>query len=233
MMKNDPIHNLSHIRDHIRHYEQVYHRKPGTVSLLAVSKTFPAAQVLTLNRVGQQDFGESYLLEAITKISALCSNFITWHFIGMIQTNKTKQIAQNFSWVHTVCRLKEAQRLSQARGASLPPLNLCIQVKLDANPKKNGIAPCDVKALALQIQTLPFVKLRGLMTVPPISDDFEEQRKYFRQIADLQAELITQGIDLDTLSMGMTHDLEAAIAEGATIVRVGRGLFGARSKQSE
>lgn len=220
--------NLKTIQQRIAYAEQIYQRSSGAVTLLAVSKGHSAARVASLYDAGLRHFGENYVQEALGKISTLSQKNIIWHFIGQIQTNKARWIAQNFSWVHTVSRFKEAQLLCAGCPTQKPPLNICIQVKLDPNPHKGGILPAHVFELIPQIQTLPQLRLRGLMTVPPITDDFKEQRHYFHLLHDLFQQLNQQGAQLDTLSMGMTHDLEAAIAEGATLVRIGTGLFGPR-----
>jgi pyridoxal phosphate enzyme (YggS family) len=212
----------------IRTAELKYHRPPDSVCLLAVSKSQAPTQIATLFDAGQQSMGENYLQEALVKISALSQKQLIWHFIGQCQLRKVPLIAQNFSWVHTVSRLKEAQALSNHRPKDLGALNLCIQVKLDDNPNRSGAKMEDIADLVKAIQPLPHLKLRGLMTIPPITEDFDLQRKYFRLIKNLMMQLNEQGAHLDTLSMGMTHDLEAAIAEGATIVRVGTGIFGPR-----
>ncbi|MBN9286486.1 MAG: YggS family pyridoxal phosphate enzyme [Gammaproteobacteria bacterium 39-13] len=224
----DLIANFHTVLQRIRAAEQKYNRLSGSVSLLAVSKTHTPEQILTLNDAGQQSFGENYVKEALVKLSAVAQKQLTWHFIGPIQTNKTKDIAQNFSWVHTVCRITEAEHLSRFRASVGEPLNICIQIKLDNNPRKSGVALKDVPALITAIKTLPYLRLRGLMTLPPYVEGFEEQRKYFSLLRALFEQLNQQGETLDTLSMGMTHDLEAAVAEGATIVRIGTGLFGPR-----
>ncbi len=205
-----------------------FQRQPGSVSLLAVSKSHAPTLISALIAAGQHDFGENYLQEALLKISALSQKRLVWHYIGPIQSKKAPEIAHNFSWVHTISRFKEAHLLSQHRPPFLDPLQICIQVKLDDNPKKSGIAISDVASLIESIKELPHIRLRGLMTIPPFSEDFEQQRKYFSLLKTLFLSLNAQGAQLNTLSMGMTHDLEAAIAEGATIVRIGTGIFGSR-----
>lgn len=220
--------NLEMIQQRILVAQQCVHRPPGSVSLLAVSKTQAITQIAQLFALGQKDFGENYVQEALPKIQALSDKPLIWHFIGPVQSKKTKDIAQYFSWVHTVSRLKEAQHLSDARSPQLPALNLCIQVKLDNSPAKGGIFPQDVPELVGAIKNLPRLSLRGLMALPPLEEDFEQQRQYFKIVRDLFEALNQKGANLDTLSMGMTQDLEAAIAEGSTLVRVGTGLFGPR-----
>lgn len=204
-------------------------RSAGGISLLAVSKTFPAADVRAALEAGQHSFGESYLQEALAKIEALRDLDIEWHFIGPIQSNKTRPIAENFSWVHGVERLKIAERLSEQRPPSLPPLNICLQVNVSGETSKSGVSPAEAEALALQVAKLPNLKLRGLMAIPAPTDDLAAQRKPFAQLRALFEQLNRHGLQLDTLSMGMSHDMAAAILEGATIVRVGTAIFGARS----
>jgi PLP dependent protein len=198
--------------------------------LLAVSKEQPTSAIREVAIAGQLDFGESYLQEALGKIEALADLELTWHYIGQIQSNKTRPIAEHFHWVHTVDRLKIAERLSEQRPATSPDLNICIQVKLADEPGKGGIAPAESTALAQAIVRLPRVRLRGLMCIPPPREDFAAQLTYFRQCSELQRSLNEKGLALDTLSMGMSTDLEAAIAAGATIVRVGTAIFGERGK---
>ncbi|MBS0286568.1 MAG: YggS family pyridoxal phosphate-dependent enzyme [Proteobacteria bacterium] len=222
----DILTNLHILLQRIRDAEQTYHRVPGSVSLLAVSKSHASTLIETLLGAQQHDFGENYLQEALIKISALENKQLTWHFIGPIQSKKAPLIAQHFNWVHTVSRFKEAQALSEHRPQNLGHLNICIQVKLDNNPKRGGVVPEDVPALIEVIKPLPLLRLRGLMTIPPFSEDFEQQRKYFSLVKTLY-EQVNDGT-MDTLSMGMTSDLEAAIAEGSTMVRIGTGLFGPR-----
>ncbi len=220
--------NLNAIMQRIQAAVQKYQRPAGSVSLLAVSKSHAPTLISTLNAAGQQDFGENYLQEALLKISALSQKRLVWHYIGPIQSKKASEIAHNFSWVHTISRVKEAHLLSQHRLHELGPLQICIQVKLDDNPRKSGIAISDVPSLIESINEIPNLRLRGLMTIPPFTEDFEQQRIYFSLLKTLFLNLNAQGAKLDTLSMGMTHDLEAAIAEGATIVRIGTGIFGPR-----
>jgi pyridoxal phosphate enzyme (YggS family) len=171
------------------------------------------------------DFGENYLQEALGKQAELTDLPLSWHFIGPIQSNKTRAIAENFAWVHSVDRLKIAQRLSEQRPADLPPLNICIQVNVSGEASKSGCTPADLPALAAAISALPRLKLRGLMAIPEPTEDRAEQDAAFATVRDLQASL---NLGLDTLSMGMSHDLESAIAQGATWVRIGTALFGAR-----
>jgi pyridoxal phosphate enzyme (YggS family) len=203
-------------------------RRPENITLLAVSKVFPADAVREAYHAGQSAFGESYVQEALDKIAALRDLLLEWHFIGPIQSNKTRAIAENFAWVHSIDRLKIAERLAAQRPQNQLPLNVCIQVNVSGEDSKSGVAPSEVLALAQAMAGLPQLKLRGLMAIPAPADDLEEQRKPFAQLRALMAQLNEQGLGLDTLSMGMSHDLEAAIMEGATIVRVGSAIFGER-----
>ena len=221
--------NINSIREQITEAEEKYDRQPGSVQLLAVSKTRPLEDVRAAFSVNQLDFGENYLQDALTKIADISESTIAWHFIGPIQSNKTRQIAENFDWVHTIDRLKIAQRLSEQRDPSIKPLNVCIQVNTSNEASKSGINTEDVIELAQQVNALPNICLRGLMTIPASTNDFEQQRQPFRLLRELKEELQSQGIELDTLSMGMTNDMEAAIAEGSTIVRIGTAIFGERN----
>ena len=200
-------------------------RSENSVQLLAVSKTKPAQDLREAYAAGLRDFGENYLQEALGKQLELADLPLIWHFIGPIQSNKTRAIAEHFDWVHSVDRLKIAQRLSEQRPAELPPLNICIQVNVSGEASKSGCTPADLPALAEAISTLPRLKLRGLMAIPEPTDDRAEQDAAFAAVQRLQASL---NLPLDTLSMGMSHDLESAIAQGATWVRIGTALFGAR-----
>ena len=203
-------------------------RTPASISLLAVSKTFGPDLIRAALNDGQYAFGESYLQEALPKIAALADLPIEWHFIGPLQSNKTKLIAQTFAWVHGVDRAKIAQRLAEQRGPHLPPLNICLQVNVSGEASKSGVAPSQLTALAREVASLPHIKLRGLMVIPAPTEDVAAQRSAFRRVRMLFEQLNTQGFALDTLSMGMSHDLEAAIEEGATIVRIGSAIFGER-----
>ncbi len=198
------------------------------VKLLAVSKTFAPEALREAYRAGQQCFAESYVQEALDKIAALKDLAIEWHYIGPIQSNKTRAIAENFSWVHSVDRLKIAERLSEQRPTHLPSLQLCLQVNISQESSKSGVALEEVVALAQAISKLPNLKLRGLMAVPLQTEDVVAQRLPFAQLRKLRDQLNQQGLQLDTLSMGMSHDFAAAIAEGATIVRIGTAIFGER-----
>lgn len=222
---------LKQIRAQITKAENRYRRPAGSVKLLAVSKTRPLEDIQEALAAGQRDFGESYLQDALPKVAALAGQPVCWHFIGPIQSNKTRAIAENFSWVHSIDRLKIAQRLSEQRPPGLPPLNVCLQVNVSRDPAKAGVTPDQAPALATEIHRLANIKLRGLMTIPAYSDDFEQQCLPFRALRECLEKIHQQGIELDTLSMGMTDDMEAAIAEGATIVRIGTAIFGERPRK--
>ncbi len=204
-------------------------RDPAGVCLLAVSKTFGAAAVRDLAACGQHEFGENYLREALDKQAALRDLPLMWHFIGPIQSNKTRAIAEHFSWVHGVDRVKIAERLSAQRPAGLPPLQVCIEVNVSGEASKGGVAAAELPALAAAVAALPGLRLRGLMAIPAPTSDGEAQRAAFRKMRELFDDLRARGHALDTLSMGMSGDLEAAILEGATIVRIGTALFGERT----
>ncbi len=222
--------NLQAIHRAITQAAHAAQRDPASVMLLAVSKTFPATAVREAYTAGQHAFGENYVQEALDKIEALRDLNLEWHFIGPIQSNKTRSIAENFAWVHGVDRLKIAQRLSEQRPPELPLLNICLQVNVSGEDSKSGVAPDEVEALALQVAKLPNLKLRGLMAIPAPAADPAAQRLPFAQMRELLQQLNAHGLQLDTLSMGMSHDYPAAIAEGATIVRVGTAIFGVRAK---
>lgn len=224
----DLINRYLETQTRIRQAEKTYHRAPHSVKCLAVSKGFAIDSLRSIISVGQRAFGENYLDEALTKILPLGEESLEWHFIGRIQSRKCKEIAQYFGWVHTLYRKKEADKLSKLRPKSLPPLQVCIQVKTDSSPTKEGVVLDELFDLAHYISQLPNLSLRGLMTLPPETKDFQQQRQYFKLIKQAGETLMTQGIAIDTYSMGMTQDLEAAIAEGATIIRVGQGIFGTR-----
>ncbi|MBI5919920.1 MAG: YggS family pyridoxal phosphate-dependent enzyme [Nitrosomonadales bacterium] len=203
-------------------------RTPGTVGLLAVSKTFPAAAVREAYLAGQRAFGESYVQEALDKMAQLADLPLEWHFIGPLQSNKTRLVAEHFAWVHGVDRLKIAERLSAQRPASAPPLNVCIQVNVSGEATKSGVSPEQVEELARAVAALPRLRLRGLMAIPAPADDMAAQHMPFAHLRALQEKINAHGLTLDTLSMGMSHDFVAAIAEGATLVRVGTAIFGQR-----
>ncbi|HRL93104.1 MAG TPA: YggS family pyridoxal phosphate-dependent enzyme [Pseudomonas sp.] len=217
--------NIAKVGERIRAAAQASGRDLDHIGLLAVSKTKPAAAVREAYAAGLRDFGENYLQEALEKQAELSELPLIWHFIGPIQSNKTKPIAENFAWVHSVDRLKIAQRLSEQRPADLPPLNICLQVNVSAEDSKSGCAPTELAALAEAVSQLPNLRLRGLMAIPEPTDDVAAQRAAFARLRELRDGL---PLPLDTLSMGMSHDLDAAIAEGATWVRIGTALFGAR-----
>lgn len=221
--------NLKQIVDRIRQAEQRYGRTPGCVQLLAVSKTFPAGHIRAAMAAGQRAFGESYLQEALEKILTLTEPRPEWHFIGPIQSNKTRKIAENLDWVHTIERIKIAQRLSDQRPPSFPPLNICLQVNTSGEQSKAGVSLEDLPPLAAAVAALPRLRLRGLMTIPAPCDDLEQQRIPFRLLHEAFTALNRDGYGLDTLSMGMSSDMEAAIAEGSTLVRIGTALFGNRT----
>jgi len=203
-------------------------RDPLSVRLLAVSKTFPASQVAEAFAAGQTAFGENYIQEAVEKITALAHLPLEWHCIGPIQSNKTRLVAEHFDWVHSVDRLKIAQRLSEQRPDNLTPLNVCLQINIDGGPTKSGVAPAEALALAQAVAQLPRLRLRGIMTIPEPSENFASASKAHREARALFDALRQSGLALDTLSMGMSADLEAAIAEGSTMVRVGSAIFGGR-----
>ncbi|MCL5059772.1 MAG: YggS family pyridoxal phosphate-dependent enzyme [Candidatus Thermoplasmatota archaeon] len=207
-------------------------RDPAAVRLLAVSKTFGDAAVRALADAGQRAFGENYVREALEKQAVLRDLPLEWHFIGPIQSNKTRAIAGHFSWVHSVDRLKIAERLSAQRPAGLPPLQACIEVNVSGEASKGGVAPAELPALAAAVAKLPGLQLRGLMAIPAPTPDVAAQRAAFRRVRELFDDLRARGYALDTLSMGMSADLEAAILEGATIVRIGTALFGERTKNA-
>ena len=216
-------------------------RAVDSVTLLAVSKTFPAEAVREAFAAGQRQFGENYVQEALDKIAALAdlrASGVTWHLIGPLQSNKTRPVAAAFDWVHSVDRLKIAQRLSEQRPPELPPLQLCLQVNISGEASKSGLLPAELPAVALAVAALPRVRLRGLMAIPEPAADFAAQRAPHRALRELLAAVNAQGlaasgtawVPLDTLSMGMSADLEAAVAEGATLLRVGTAIFGGRAR---
>ncbi|MFI8373550.1 YggS family pyridoxal phosphate-dependent enzyme [Pseudomonas helleri] len=217
--------NIAEVEARIRAAALAVQRDVTGIHLLAVSKTKPAAALREAYAAGIRDFGENYLQEARAKQVELADLPLCWHFIGPIQSNKTRDIAEHFAWVHSVDRLKIAQRLSEQRPAELPPLNICIQVNVSGEASKSGCTPQDLPALATAINALPRLKLRGLMAIPEPTEDRAAQDGAFAAVRQLQESL---NMGLDTLSMGMSHDLESAIAQGATWVRIGTALFGAR-----
>ncbi len=220
--------NLNLVRRQIDELARRYGRSPEAIALLAVSKTRSAEEILEALAAGQQQFGESYLQEALAKVEKLRTHDIEWHFIGRVQSNKTKPIAENFAWVHSVDSARQARRLNDQRPTSLPPLNICLQVKIDPEERKGGLLPEEAEAVIEEVRALPRLRLRGLMTLPAPADSLEQQRLPFHRLRELRDRLARPGLPLETLSMGMSDDLEAAIAEGATIVRVGTAIFGSR-----
>jgi PLP dependent protein len=203
-------------------------RATDTVTLLAVSKTWPAECIRAAAAAGQRAFGENYVQEGLDKIALLADIDLEWHFIGPLQSNKTRPVAENFAWVHSVDRLKIAARLSEQRPDTLPPLNVCLQVNVSGEASKSGCGPEEALGLAQAVATLPRLRLRGLMAIPEPTDDAALQRAGFARLRQVRDQINAAGLSLDTLSMGMSHDLESAIAEGATIVRVGTAIFGER-----
>ena len=226
----DLSHNLEAVRERIAAAARNAGRDPQSVELLAVSKTFPAPDVRAAHAAGQRAFGENYVQESVDKIEALADlrASIEWHFIGPLQSNKTRPVAERFDWVHSVDRLKIAERLSAQRPAGMAPLNVCLQVNVSGEDSKSGVTPQEAQQVARQIAALPNLRLRGLMSIPEPETSLEAQRAPHRQLRELFEALCAQGLALDTLSMGMSADLEAAVLEGATIVRVGTAIFGAR-----
>jgi len=204
-------------------------RDPATVRLLAVSKTWPADSVREAAAAGQRAFGENYVQEGVAKVDELAGLGLEWHFIGPLQSNKTRLVANRFSWVHSIDRLKIAERLSEQRDVHLPPLEVCIQVNVSGEASKSGVAPADLPDLARAVAVLPRLRLRGLMAIPEPTPDVALQRARFASLRAMRNELNAAGFALDTLSMGMSDDLEAAIAEGSTLVRVGTAIFGSRN----
>ena len=219
--------NLRKVRSIIYHAELAANRTPGRVQLLAVSKTKPASDIACAYTLGQRHFAESYLQEALEKQTKLGAYDITWHFIGPIQSNKTRLIAANFSWVHSIDRLKIAKRLSEQRPDHLPPLNICLQVNISNEASKSGVSLGELPQLILEIKKLPHLKLRGVMAIPAPHTDYKRQRQPYREL--YQAVTRLNHPEMDTFSFGMTGDLTAAIAEGATMVRIGTALFGKRN----
>lgn len=225
----DNLHaRLAAVQEAIHAAEARHGRPTGAVTLLAVSKTQPAEVLRAAAAAGQTRFGENYLQEALAKMAALADLELEWHFIGPLQSNKTRAAAEHFAWVHSVDRLKLAERLSAQRAPALPPLNVCLQVNVSGEASKSGCTLQQLPALARAVATLPHLRLRGLMAIPAPAPDPQQQRLPFRQLRQALEQLNAEGLGLDTLSMGMSDDLEAAIAEGATLVRIGSAIFGAR-----
>lgn len=221
--------NLQAVQARISKAAAAVGRSPESVRLLAVSKTWPLSCVVDAAEAGQRAFGENYVQEGIDKIAAISGRNLEWHFIGPLQSNKTKPVAEQFDWVHSIERLKIAERLSAQRPAYLSPLQVCVQVNVSGEASKSGCAPGDALALCRAVAALPGLQLRGLMAIPEPVDDPLAQRLPFRQLRQLSEQIRAAGLPLDTLSMGMSHDLEAAVAEGATIVRIGTAIFGERN----
>ncbi len=222
--------NLQAVASRIAAAAQAAGRDPGSIRLLAVSKTKPAVDVRAAALAGQLAFGENYVQEGVDKIADLRELALEWHFIGPLQSNKTRLVAQAFDWVHGIERLKIAERLSAQRDPHLPPLQVCIQVNVSAEDSKSGVALGEAIVLARAVAVLPRLQLRGLMCIPEPTADDALLRARFATLRKLKDELVAGGLALDTLSMGMSHDLEAAIAEGATMVRVGTAIFGERQQ---
>jgi pyridoxal phosphate enzyme (YggS family) len=222
--------NLQHVRQRINAACVASVRPAADVQLLAVSKTFEAAAVREAYAAGQRAFGENYVQEALAKIEALADlrNQIEWHLIGPLQSNKTRVVAEAFDWVHAVDRLKIAQRLSEQRPAHMAPLQICLQVNISGEASKSGLLPAEVAEVAKAVQALPRLCLRGLMAIPEPAADMQAQRAPLHALHELRSALLAQGLPLDTLSMGMSADLEAAVAEGSTMVRIGTAIFGLR-----
>ena len=221
--------NLQAVRQRIESAARAAQRPARSVRLVAVSKTFAPAAVREAAQAGQRDFGENYVTEGVEKIGELRALGLTWHYIGPIQSNKARAIAEHFDWVHSLDRAKTAERLSQARRPGEADLQVCIQVNVSGEATKSGVAPGDLAPLAKQVAVLPRLKLRGLMAIPEPTPDEKLRRARFAQLRELRDRLNREGIVMDTLSMGMSADLEAAIAEGATMVRVGTAIFGERA----
>jgi|TARA_Y100000310_G_scaffold324994_1_gene387747 hypothetical protein len=229
--------NIMRVREQIGSAARLYHRDASSIQLIAVSKTKPAAMIQQAHACGLTHIGESYLQESLQKIASLKDLDLCWHFIGPIQSNKTRKIAENFDWVHSVDSLKVARRLSSQRPSALESLNVCVQVNISGEASKSGVSAADLGALVEQVLLLPRLRLRGLMSIPSPSEGINSQREPFRRLRELlaqtQAEFGTSTHDLQHLSMGMSADLQAAIAEGATLIRIGTGIFGRRDAAAE
>ena len=221
--------NLQAVRARIIKAASNAGRLPEDVALLAVSKTWPVECVRAAAQAGQFAFGENYVQEGVDKVLATVDLNLTWHFIGPLQSNKTRPVAEHFAWVHSIDRLKIAERLSAQRPADLPPLQVCVQVNVSGETSKSDCAPDETLALCQAVAALPHLTLRGLMAIPEATDDFAAQRLPCRRLREIFEQVRAAGIPLDTLSMGMSHDLEAAVSEGATIVRIGTAIFGERN----
>lgn len=224
---------LDQVRQRISSAAEIYGYQADKIQLLAVSKTRHVSEIRAAFKLGQSDFGESYLQEALKKINQLNDLKLEWHFIGRLQSNKTKLIAEHFDWIHSLASLKHAQRLSEQRPAYLSPLKICIQVNTSGESSKDGHTPNELAGLIEHYANLPNIELRGLMTIPASTSTLEAQRRPFRLLRELRDTLRTEHMPLDILSMGMSQDLEAAIAEGATLVRIGTAIFGPRQYNVE
>lgn len=222
--------NLQRVQKQISVFEQQYHRIPGSVRLLAASKGQPTSKLREGYEAGQKLFGENYLQEAFNKMQTLSDCDIEWHFIGRVQSNKARKIAALFAWVHSVTDLNLAERLNNARPDHLPPLHICIEVNIDHETSKSGVAPHEAQNLIADLSHLPRIAVRGLMAIPAPKTELTEQRKAFQKMYQLWNEIRQAGFAIDTLSMGMSDDFEAAIAEGSTLVRIGTNIFGERTK---
>jgi pyridoxal phosphate enzyme (YggS family) len=220
--------NLFRVRSHINKAAVTAGRDPTEITVVAVSKAQPLEAIRVVRALGVADFGENYPQEAVRKIDALDDAEVRWHFIGHLQANKTRLVAERFAWMHSIDRVEIARRLSAQRPFHAPPLNVCVQVKLVDEPGKGGVPPSAVKALADEVAALERIRLRGLMCLPPASDDTAEQRRWFAQLRELRSTINAQGHSLDVLSMGMSGDYEAAVLEGATHLRIGTAIFGER-----
>ena len=228
-LMNEIPDRLARVRERIDAAARASGRAADSISLLAVSKTKPAPDVLAAYNAGQRAFGENYLQDALPKVQALAELNIEWHFIGRLQSNKTAAISRHFAWVHSLDRIKHAERLSAQRPEDVAPLQVCLQVNLSAEASKGGVEPEDLPGIALAVARLPRLRLRGLMTMPDPHTDPAIQRAIYARLRGLLHALRARGLDLDTLSMGMSADMEAAIAEGSTMVRIGTDIFGARA----
>ena len=228
MNKQQLTDNIAKVRSRVRESAEKCQRQESAILLLAVSKTRPADEIRDAADCGLRHFGENYLQEALDKIEQLQDLDLVWHFIGPIQSNKTRPIATHFDWVHSVDRAKIARRLNDQRPESLAPLNICLQVNISGEDSKSGISPAELPALAQAVAQLPRLRLRGLMAIPEATDDVARQHANFSRLRDVLEEVREMAAEADTLSMGMSADMEAAIAEGATIVRIGTDIFGPR-----
>ena len=221
--------NLQAVQARISNAAAAVGRSPESVRLLAVSKTWPLACILDAAEAGQRAFGENDVQEGIDKIAAVSGRNLEWHFIGPLQSNKTKPVAEHFDWVHSIDRLKIAERLSAQRPQNMPDLQVCLQVNVSGEASKSGVSPAEIPALAAAVAALPRLRLRGLMCIPEATDDLPRLREQLAVLPQLRAQLAEQGLALDTLSMGMSADLELAVACGSTLVRVGTAIFGGRT----